>query len=91
MDERTMFELLEMFDARELLIEVQELLIGEKYDAGDGEGIIGNLSYAYDIIARNSPLHEPGNNLEDTRFGQILYDSTIDNHRKARLLLSLDD
>ena len=91
MDERTMFELLEMFDARELLIEVQELLIGEKYDAGGGEGIIGNLSYAYDIIARYSPLHEPGCNLEDTRFGQILYDSAIDNHKKARLLLGLDD
>ena len=91
MDERTMFELLEMFDAREALMKVQELLIGEKYDAGDGEGIIGNLSYAYDIIARNSPLHEPGYNLEDTRIGQILYDSTIDNHKKACLLLGLDD
>ena len=91
MDERTMFELLEIYDAREALMQIQEMLIGESCDAGNGEGIIGNLSYAYDIIARNSPLHEPGHNLEDTRFGQILYDRTIDNHKKARLLLGLDD
>ena len=91
MDERTMFELLEMYDAREALMQIQEMLIGERYDAGYGEGIIGNLSYAYDIIARHSPLREPRRNVEDTRFGQILEDRTIDNHKKARLLLGLDD
>ena len=37
MDERTMFELLEIYDAREALIQVQEMLIGEKYDAGSPE------------------------------------------------------
>ena len=45
MDERTMFELLEMYDAGEALIQVQEMLIGERYSAGYGEGILGNLSY----------------------------------------------
>ena len=91
MDERTMFELLEMYDAGEALMQVQEMLIGERYSAGYGEGILGNLSYAYDIIARNSPLREPGCDVEVTLFGQILDNKTIDNHKKARLLLGMDD
>ena len=91
MDERTMFELLEMYDAKEALIQVLDMLIGDRYEAGYGEGIMGNLSYAYDIIARNSPLREPGRDVEDTLFGQILDNKTIDNHRKARLLLGMDD
>ena len=90
MDERTMFELLEMYDAKEALIQVLDMLIGDRYEAGYGEGIIGNLSYAYDIIARNSPLRESGRNVEDTLFGQILDNKAIDNHKKARLLLGLD-
>ena len=90
MDERTMFELLEMYDAKEALIQVLDMLIGDRYEAGYGEGIMGNLSYAYDIIARNSPLHESGRNVEDTLFGQILDNKAIDNHKKARLLLGLD-
>ncbi len=56
MDERTMFELLEMYDAKEALIQVLDMLIGDRYEAGYGEGIIGNLSYAYDIIARISAV-----------------------------------
>ena len=91
MDERTMFELLEMYDAKEALIQVLDMLIGDRYEAGYGEGIIGNLSYAYDIIARNSPLREPRRDVEVTLFGQILDNKTIDNHRKARLLLGMDD
>lgn len=90
MDERTMFELLEMYDAKEALIQVLDMLIGDRYEVGYGEGIIGNLSYAYDIIARNSPLRESGRNVEDTLFGQILDNKAIDNHKKARLLLGLD-
>ena len=44
MVERTMFELLEMYDAGEALMQVQEMLIGERYSIGYGEGILGNLS-----------------------------------------------
>ena len=91
MDERTMFELLEIYDARDALMRIQEMLIGEEYEAGYGEGIIGNLSYAYDIISRNSPLYDPTRNVEDTRFGQIIEDKAIDNHKKARLLLGLEE
>ena len=90
MDERTMFELLEMYDAKEALIQVLDMLIGDRYEAGYGEGIMGNLSYAYDIIARNSPLRDPQRNVEDTLFGQILDSKAIDNHKKARLLLGID-
>ena len=90
MDERTMFELLEMYDAKEVLIQVLDMLIGDRYEAGYGEGIMGNLSYAYYIIARNSPLRESGRNVEDTLFGQILDNKAIDNHKKARFLLEPD-
>ena len=34
MDERTMFELLEMYDAKEALIQVLDMLIGDRYEAG---------------------------------------------------------
>ena len=72
------------------MIQVLDMLIGDRYEAGYREGIMGNLSYAYDIIARNSPLREPGRNVETTLFGQLLDNKTIDNHKKARLLLRLD-
>ena len=50
MDEQTMFELLEMYDAVNELEKVEIMLIGESVGIGPGEGIMGNLSYVTEII-----------------------------------------
>ena len=44
MDEKTMYELLEVYDAVQDVELIQEMLCGESYGCGYGEGIIGNLS-----------------------------------------------
>lgn len=91
MDEKTMFQLLEIYDARENLETVQEMLTGCIQHAGYGEGILGNLSYVTDIIMRYSPLYDPAVNYEDSEFGRILEDDTMDNNMKARILLGIRD
>ena len=91
MDERTMYELLKIYYAREALLKIQETMIGDICDCGYGEGILGDLSYVYSIIRRHSPIFDPYHDLETTLFGQLLIDKTMDNHKKARLLLGLKD
>lgn len=90
MDERTMFELLEVYDAVCQLEKVGEMLYGAEDAPGYGEGILGNLSYVADIIMRNSPIYVPGEEIEDTEFGKILFDKEMDNKKKARLLLGAE-
>ena len=89
MDERTMFELLEIYDAAKGVEEIEEMLIGQIIGAGPGEGIVGNLSYVSGIIARYSPVYGPGEDYEMSYFWRTLDDDSIDNHRKARLLLGI--
>ena len=87
MDERTMFELLEIYDAVKGVEAIEEMLIGAVTGVGPGEGIVGNLSYVPGIIARFSPVYEPGEDYEESYFWRTLDDDSIDNHRKARFLL----
>ena len=89
MDERTMYELLEVNDAIDELHVVQEMLAGVDMGCGFGEGILGNLSYVETIIARNSPLYHPYDDEAGERYLEILDDKEMDNHRKARILLGL--
>jgi hypothetical protein len=91
MDEQTMFELLEMYDAVNGLEKIEIMLIGESVATGPGEGIMGNLSYVTEIIRRHYPIYTPGVNYEDTYFGKILEDEEMDNHRKARVLLGITE
>ncbi len=90
MDERTMFELLEIYDAQEELHRVLAMLIDDDYDAGYGEGILGRLSHVTDIIMRNSPLYHPGEDYNQSEFCRVLEDETIDNHKKSKLILGLE-
>ena len=89
MDERTMFELLEIYDAVNNLELIEEMLIGEVSGAGPGEGIMGSLSYVSGIIARFSPVYLPRADYEVSYFWRTLDDKTMDNHRKARILLGI--
>ncbi len=57
MDERMMFELLDIHDAKEELHQVLEMLSGMDCGIGYDEGILGKLSRVTDIIKRQSPLH----------------------------------
>ena len=57
MDEKTMFELLEIHDAIDRLYEVERLLIGTCVGTGPGEGIIGDMEYhTIEIIMRHSKI-----------------------------------
>ena len=89
MDEQTMFELLEMYDAVNELEEIEVMLVGESVGVGPGEGIMGSLSYVPEIIRWHSPIYIPGADYKDSRFGRILEDEKMDNHRKARILLGI--
>lgn len=89
MDERTMFELLEVYDAVNELHKVEKMLVGIETGVGPGEGILGNLSYVPEIIRRYSPVYTPGVDYEDSYFWKILDDEEMDNHRKARILLGI--
>ena len=90
MDERTMFDLLEIREAVDRLYEVEKLLIGNCVGVGPGEGIIGDLEYhTMEAIMRHSPLHNEGDDILDSYFGKVLYDKEMDNHQKARILLGL--
>ena len=91
MDERTMFELLEMHDAVEGLWEMMEKLSGVPCGVGPGEGILGDLTYVTDIILRNSPLYNPAEDAEESEFWRILENKVIDNRLKARILLELKE
>lgn len=91
MDEQTMFELLEMYDAVNELEKIEIMLIGESVGIGPGEGIMGNLSYVTEIIKRHSPVYSSGVDYEESYFGKILEDEKMDNHRKARILLGIAD
>lgn len=82
MDERTMYELLEIYDAVTELEKFQEMLIGVSVAVGPGEGILGNLSYVAEIILRHSP------NLSVTELETILENDKLSNREKARLLLT---
>jgi hypothetical protein len=87
MDERTMFELLEIYDAKVELQKDKELMEGIEAVDTHGEDIIRGLSYVISIIARYSPVYRPSKKLRMTMFWRILEDKTIDNHEKARRLL----
>ena len=90
MDEKTMFELLEIHDAIDRLYEVERLLIGTCVGTGPGEGIIGDMEYhTIEIIMRHSKIYQPGQDIIDSYFGKVLYDKEMDNHRKARILLGI--
>ena len=89
MDEQTMFELLEVYDAVNGLEKIEVMLVGESVGVGPGEGIMGSLSYVPEIIRRHSPIYIPGVDYEDSHFGRILEDEKMDNHRKARILLGI--
>ena len=89
MDEKTMYELLEIYDAVMELEEVEEMLTGTTISTGYEEGIMGKLSYVFQIIARYSPLFTPDVDFEITDFGRVLEDDDLDNHEKARILLGI--
>lgn len=89
MDEQTMFKLLEIYNATQDIWKIQEMLIGITCDVGYGEGILGALDYAQEVIAKFSPVYNPGEDYEESKFWQILDDREMDNHVKARLLLGL--
>ncbi len=86
MDEQTMFELLEIYDAKEELERISEELSGVAFATGYDEGILGKLSRVTDIIMRGSPLDD-----DQTEFWEILEDKSLENHRKARMLLGLEE
>ena len=86
MDERTMYELLEIYDAKSELQEDQELL-SEIRSVEQGDRILRGLSYVISIIARYSPVYHPAKDRRISAFWKILDDKTIDNHEKARILL----
>ena len=73
MDEQTMFELLEIYDAVNDLREVEKMLVGESIGVGPGEGIMGNLSYVSEIIARHSPVYCPDVDYDKTQSLMFLY------------------
>ncbi len=87
MDERTMFELLEIYDAKEELHQVLEMLAGMDCSIGYDDGVLGKLSRVTDIIKRHSPLHHTEEDYDESGFWKILEDETIDNHQKAGRLL----
>ena len=87
MDERTMFELLEIYDAKSELQEDQEMLSEIKSVDEQGDRILRGLSYVISIIARYSPVYHPAKDRRISAFWKILDDKTNDNHEKARLLL----
>ena len=87
MDERTMFELLEIFDAKKELQEDQKLISEIRNVDNQGDRIIRGLSYVISIIARYSPVYHPEKDSSIFTFWKIMDDTTIDNHEKARILL----
>jgi len=89
MDEQTMFKLLEIYNATQDIWKIQEMLIGIPCDVGYGEGILGELDYTQEIISKFSPVYDPTEDYEESKFWQILDNREIDNHVKARLLLGL--
>ncbi len=87
MDERTMFELLEIFDAKNALqIEKKRMLEDDGLNEYE-DRILSSLTYVVSIIARYSPVYRPSKDIRMTMFWRILEDKTIDNHEKARRLL----
>ena len=56
MDERTMYELLEIYDAKSVLQKYQEMLSEIRSVDDEGDMIIRGLSYVISIIARYSPI-----------------------------------
>ena len=87
MDERTMFELLEIFDAKKELQEDQKMISEIRNVDNQGDRIIRGLSYVISIIARYSPVYHAGKDHSIYTFWKIMDDTTIDNHEKARILL----
>lgn len=82
MDERTMYELLEIYGAKSELQEEREIL-SEIRNAGDqGDRILRGLSYVISIIARYSPVYSPSKDRRISAFWKILDDKSIDNHEK---------
>lgn len=87
MDERTMYELLEIYDAKNALQKDRELISDIRDVDEEGDRIIRGLSYVISIIARYSPVYRPKKEIRMSMFWNILEDKTIDNHEKARRLL----
>ena len=87
MDERTMFELLEIYDTKKELQEDQKMMSEIRTVDIRGDKIIRGLSYVISIIARNSPIYHPSKDYSIVTFWKIMDDKTINNHEKARLLL----
>ena len=90
MDEQTMFKLLEVYNASLDFSDILYKLIGKPFcDVDPSEGILGALDYVPEVITKFSPVYDPTEDYEESRFWQILDDREIDNHVKARLLLGL--
>ncbi len=89
MDERTMFELLEIYDAVCKAEEIEVILTGDSITVGPEDGILGKMSYITEIIARFSPVYGKEEEYEKSYFRRVLEDGEMDNHRKARILLGL--
>ena len=87
MDERTMFELLEIFDAKNALQREREKMSEDSGFNEYDDRILNSLTYVVSIIARYSPVYRPSKDIRMTMFWGILEDKTIDNHEKARRLL----
>ena len=87
MDEKTMFELLEIYDAKKELQEDQKMISEIRNVDEQGDRIIRGLSYVTSIIARYSPVYHPSKDRSILTFWKIMDDTTIDNHEKARILL----
>ena len=87
MDERTMFELLEIFDAKKELQEDQKLISEIRNVDDQGDRIIRGPSYVISIIARYPPVYHPGKDHSIDNSGKIMDDTTVDSHEKARILL----
>ncbi len=90
MDEKTMFELLEIYDAEEELHRILVMLIGDDMATGYEEGILGKLSRVTNIIKRYSPLYCPGMDYDKSELCRVLEDTTIDNHKKSRRILGIE-
>ena len=87
MDEKTMFELLEIYDAKKELQKDQKMISEIRNVDEQGDRIIRGLSYVISIIARHSPVYHPEKDSSIFTFWKIMDDTTIDNHVKARILL----
>lgn len=91
--EQDMADLLAIYEAQEALQSIVESLIGEMVGCGSGEGICGDLGRVYDIIKRHSALptdDDPSLRFEESPLGRLLCDKEMNNDRKVRIILGLE-